>query len=239
MNNSYLPGAVWTYTDFFAVFVGGLLGSVFALTIGVALNGGNELEGVTLLAVSSAGQAITQVAMLGYMSRTRGTSSWDIDFGFRFQPSDWLGLLYGIGLQIAVIVLIQLPLFWLLNIEDPPVQDVAEIAGEASSPVARIVVFLVVVVVAPVTEELVYRGVLLSRLRRGLSPHVAVAVAAFVFSGIHLLDPDTIFIVPGLFVIGLVLGYQALHTGRIGLAITTHAGVNFLAAVALLAGLDV
>lgn len=239
MKEDYLPGSVWTFPDVIVLFVGGLLGSVVALSIAVAINGGDEIEGVALLAVSSIGQATAQLGMLLYMSRSRGTASWEIDFGLRFQASDWLGLIYGPFLQLGVVIFVQLPLMWLLNIEDPPVQDVAEIADEASSVVARLVVFVVVVVVAPLTEELLYRGVLLSRLRREVSAHVAVAIAAAVFAGIHLLDPDTAFIVPGLFVIGLVLGYQALHTGRIGLSIATHAGVNLLAAIFLLFDINV
>jgi membrane protease YdiL (CAAX protease family) len=72
-----------------------------------------------------------------------------------------------------------------------------------------------------------------------MSANSAIAISAAVFAGIHLIDPNALFVVPGLFVIGLVLGYQALKTGRIGLAVMTHAGVNLLAAVALLADLDV
>jgi len=239
MKDRYLPAAVWTFPDVIALFFAGLVGSIIALAIGQFANGGDELSGVPLLAASSLGQAAAQLGMLAYMSRMRGTASWDLDFGLRFRPSDWLGLLYGMGLQIAVILLVQLPIAELLDLEDPPVQDVAEIADDAASWLARIAIVVVVVILAPLTEELLYRGMLLSRLRRGLSPHVSVAIAAAVFAGIHLVDPDTAFIVPGLFVIGLVLGYQALYTGRIGLAIMTHAGVNLLAAVALLADIDV
>ena len=239
MKDRYLPAAVWTFPDVIALFFAGLVGSVVTITVGQFVNGGDPLTGVPLLAVSSVGQAGTQLGMLAYMSRTRGTASWDLDFGLRFQSSDWLGLIYGMLLQIAVILFVQLPIAELLNLEDPPTQDVAEIAGDAASWISRIAIVVVVVVLAPLTEELLYRGVLLSRLRRGLSRHVAVAISAAVFAGIHLVDPDTAFIVPGLFVIGLVLGYQALHTGRIGLAITTHAGVNLLAAVAILAGVNV
>ena len=92
---------------------------------------------------------------------------------------------------------------------------------------------------APVAEELLFRGVLLSRLRRGLGPATSVAISAALFSCIHLIDPDAAFVVPGLFIIGLVLGWQALRTGRIGLSIMTHAGVNLLAAIALLLDLGV
>ncbi len=229
----YLPGSVWTYGDVTALFFGGLVGSLVAIAIALAANGGDELATVPLLLVSSLGQAAVTLGLLAYMSRSRGMASWDLDFGFRFELGDVRGILYGMALQIAVIALVLLPLAALLGIEDPPQQDVADIAGDASSIGARIAVVFVLVVVAPLSEELLFRGVLLSRLRRGLSPASAVIVSAALFAGIHLIDPDAACVVPGLFVIGLVLGYQALRTGRIGLSIMTHAGVNLLAAIAL------
>lgn len=236
---TYLPGSVWTFADAAALFIGGIIGSLIAITIAVAANGGVELDTVSLLVISSAGQAAVTLGLLFYMSRSRGTGTWDLDFGFRFQASDWKGLLYGMLLQVAVTLLILVPLAALLGLEDPPQQDVADIAGDASSLAGRIAVLVVLVVVAPVTEELLFRGVLLSRLTRAMSPWSAVAVSALVFAGIHLIDPDAAFVAVGLFVIGLVLGWQALRTGRLGLSILTHAGVNLLAAIALLLDLDV
>lgn len=235
----YLPGSVSTYGDAAVLFFGGLIGSLFAIVAAVALNGGEELADVPLLIVSSLGQAAVMASILLYMSRSRGTGSWDLDFGLRFRSSDWLGLLYGMALQLGVTIFVLLPIIWLFQIDDPPQQDVADIAAGATSLGGRVAVLLVLVVVAPLSEELLYRGVLLSRLRRSYSAHRSVIVNAAVFAGIHLIDPDAIFVVPGLFVIGLVLGYQALHTGRIGLSIMTHAGVNLLAAIALLLDLDV
>lgn len=235
----YLPASVWTYGDAAALFFGGFLGSIVAIVGAVAINGGVELDEVPLLIISSLGQAFVMIAILVYLSSTRGTGSWELDFGLAFQRSDGLGLLYGMALQLAVTIFVLLPMTWLLQIEDPPQQDVADIAAGASSAAARIAVLLILVVVAPLTEELLYRGVLLVRLRRSYQAHHSVIVSAAVFAGIHLIDPDAIYVVPGLFVIGLVLGYQALHTGRIGLSIMTHAGVNLLAAIALLLDLEV
>lgn len=239
MNDRYLPAAVWTYPDAIALFIGGLLGSLFALSFTITINGGEQLSDVGVLGVSSVGSALITFAILLYLSRSRGTGTWDLDFGLRFESSDALGLLYGMGLQIGVVLLVQLPLLKLLNLDNPPEQSVAQIAGEASSIGTRAMIVFIVVVLAPLTEELLYRGVLLSRLRRDFTPHVAVVTSAAVFAGIHLIDPNAILAVPGLFVIGLVLGYLALRTNRIGLTIATHAGVNLLAAIAILAGLDI
>lgn len=229
----YLPAAVWTFWDAAGLFAAGLFGSIAAISLGVAINGGEELDQIPLLLASSLGQAVVTLGLLAYMSRSRGAGSWDLDFGLRFEPSDWRGLIYGLFLQVGVTLFITLPLLLLLGVEDPPEQDVAEIVGGASSLAARISVAAVVVVIAPLIEELLFRGVILSRLRRSFGPRTSIAISAALFSVFHLLDPDTRFVVPGLFVIGLVLGWQALRTDRIGLAITTHAGVNLLAVVFL------
>ena len=229
----YLPAAVWTFWDAAGLFLAGLVGSLAAISLGIVFNGGEELTQIPLLLTSSIGQAVVTLGLLAYMSRSRGAGSWDLDFGLRFEQSDWRGLFYGIGLQLVVTLLVTLPLLVLMGVDDPPEQDVAEIVGSASSLVGRLAVALVVVVVAPLIEELLFRGVILSRLRRGFGPAASIAVSAALFSVFHLIDPDTRFLVPGLFVIGVVLGIQALRTDRIGLAITTHAGVNLLAVVGL------
>ena len=222
-----------------AVFFGGLVGAHDAHSpMGRRSSGRVRKRSERRLAVdavveSGSGGDVTP-GLLAYMSQSRGAGSWALDFGLQFEKSDWRGLLYGMGLQIAVTLLVLLPLAALLGLDDPPQQDVADIAGDAASVSARIGVLFVLVIIAPFSEELLFRGLLLSRLRRAMSPHSAIAISAALFASIHLIDPSAAFVVPGLFVIGLVLGYQSLRTGRIGLAITTHAGVNLLAAIALL-----
>lgn len=239
LDKPYLPGSVWTYLDMVALFFGGLVGSVLAIGIAAALNGGGEPAGVSLLVISSLGQALVIVGMLTYMSRTRGAGTWSVDFGFQFRQSDLLGIVYGMMLQIGVVVFVQLPILWVLSLDDPPQQAVAEIAEEANSVGAKVAILIVIVLVAPVTEELLYRGVLLGRIRRGNPAHRSVVLSAAVFAGIHLIDPNALIVVPGLFVVGLVLGYQALHTGRLGLSIMTHAGVNLLAVIGLFLSVEV
>ena len=81
---------------------------------------------------------------------------------------------------------------------------------------------LLVVVGAPVVEEIVYRG-LLQRPLLGDFPAPAVIVGvATVFSIIHFRPVEY----PGLFVAGLVFGVAAWKTGRVGMAIAAHVGFN-------------
>jgi hypothetical protein len=59
---------------------------------------------------------------------------------------------------------------------------------------------------------------LASRFNEGL---VVVGVA-LLFATVHFRPIE----IPGLFVIGLVFGFAALRTGRLGMAIMIHAGFN-------------
>ena len=95
---------------------------------------------------------------------------------------------------------------------------------------------VLVVAVGPLVEEIVYRGMLLGRLVKTMSSRSAIVISAAVFALIHLADPNALLVVPGLFIIGLVLGYLAVRTGNIGLATFTHAGINALAVAALVYG---
>jgi membrane protease YdiL (CAAX protease family) len=134
--------------------------------------------------------------------------------------------------------LLLFPLIQLLYPDGPPQQEVATLTSESRGVFEVVLVFVVVAVLAPVLEEMIFRGMLLSRLTRSMSGPWAVVVTAAVFASIHLLDPSAIAAVPGLFIIGVILGFQALRRGNLSLAILTHAGVNLTAAILLVFGDD-
>ena len=48
-SDPYLPGSVWTFWDASGLFVGGLVGSLVAISLAIAVNGGEELGQVPLL----------------------------------------------------------------------------------------------------------------------------------------------------------------------------------------------
>ncbi|MEN8240203.1 MAG: CPBP family intramembrane glutamic endopeptidase, partial [Actinomycetota bacterium] len=52
----------------------------------------------------------------------------------------------------------------------------------------------------------------------------------------HLLDPNAIAVVPGLFLLGVVLAWVALKRGDLSLPIAIHSGINLLAAITILYG---
>ena len=90
-------------------------------------------------------------------------------------------------------------------------------------------VLLLFAVVGPFVEELFFRGLLLRAMERVTKRPVALVVTSFIFAGIHF----ELLLLPGLFVAGLLFGYLAQRSGRLGPAIFAHVGFNAATIVAL------
>jgi membrane protease YdiL (CAAX protease family) len=84
--------------------------------------------------------------------------------------------------------------------------------------------FMKVAVVAPIVEELIFRGLILQGFRRNYNAFTAVLMSALLFALFHL-NPWQF---PATFVLGLLLGYIMIRTNSIILAILGHSINNFL-----------
>lgn len=84
--------------------------------------------------------------------------------------------------------------------------------------------FFKVAVVAPVVEELIFRGLILQGFRRNYNGFVAVFMSALLFALFHL-NPWQF---PATFILGLLLGWIMLKTNSILLAILGHSINNSL-----------
>lgn len=78
-------------------------------------------------------------------------------------------------------------------------------------------------VLAPIFEELMFRGLILERLRR-YGDGFAVAASALLFGMVH----GNLFQMPYACAVGVVLGWVAVHSGRLWQCILLHAGINLL-----------
>jgi hypothetical protein len=157
------------------------------------------------------------------------------DTGLVISGSDWWGVPAGMGLQIA-IALVTAPIIVWIWPDGPPSQSVAEVAESSETLMEQLLVLVVVAVGAPIIEEMIFRGMLLSILARSLNRWPAILVSAAIFAAIHLFDPNAIAVIPGLFLLGIVLGWVAIRRGDLSLAIAMHSGINLLAAITLLYG---
>jgi uncharacterized protein len=84
--------------------------------------------------------------------------------------------------------------------------------------------FVKVAIIAPVVEELIFRGVVMHGLMRNYSKTTAVLFSGLLFALFHL-NPWQF---PATFVLGLLLGWLMIGTKNIGLAILGHSLNNLL-----------
>ena len=221
----------WGIGDFIWIYFAGLVVGVLAESVGLAITGDttNHVGAVTL-ALASLGQFGTWFGGVVFVARTKGRSARE-DFGLRVRWRDWWVPFAGIGLFFAFTALV-VPLVNLAGESQQVVSDLDHASG------AKLAVFVVVaLLIAPVCEELMFRGLLLQSLRRRMSPEWAVIVQALAFALAHpMLSPTLgdLAVVPALFLLGAVSGFVALRRGDLSASIMLHIGFNFFTTVTAL-----
>jgi uncharacterized protein len=207
-------------------FVGAWLGAqIVASVIVLALHGSDTTTdpSFSVTAAGLAGAWGTYLVAMWLTSQRAGSGSLVADYGLRFRPIDLVGLAIGALCSLVLVRIVYLPLeaLWPATFSEARLNENAQNLVDSASGSTWTVV-AVVVVGAPIMEELFYRGLLqrslASRYEEGL---VLVGVAA-VFAAVHFRPIE----IPGLFVVGLVFGFAALRTGRLGMGIMIHAGFN-------------
>ncbi|NHZ70582.1 MAG: CPBP family intramembrane metalloprotease [Proteobacteria bacterium] len=230
---TFLPDAPWTLWDVAAAFGAGLVGSIVAGVL--VVSAGAEPLSPLGFSLIFGGQVLASFGVVWAISRRRGTGSLATDAGLVVRGRDWWGVPAGMGLQIAIALITAPLIFWLFP-DGPPQQGVAEVAGQSETFVEQLAVFVAVAIGAPLIEEVIFRGMLLSALSRWMSRWLTIVASAGVFAGVHLLDPNAIAVVPGLFFLGVALAWAATWKGDLSLPIALHSGINTLAAISILYG---
>jgi membrane protease YdiL (CAAX protease family) len=88
---------------------------------------------------------------------------------------------------------------------------------------------LLIIVAAPISEEIFFRGLMFTGLRRRLSLWPAAAITAILWAALHYTGPESIGVVPQLAVLGLLLAWLYEYTGSLWPPILMHAVNNGLA----------
>lgn len=222
----------WGIPDALIAFVLGVVASVPAavgLQAGEAMGAGRTFLGIVL-------QNAAIVLTCWVVSVMKGQRSLARDFGFPTRAELRIGVVtawiaIGVVASVGVALLLR-PIEELGNFEESA-QDVARTLRHADG-LSLVLLLVGIVVVAPVVEELLFRGLLLRALQRRFTTPAAVAVSAFVFAAVHLAGGrDAYAVVPGLFLLGLAAGVLAARSGNLTRSIALHMGFNLLSAVAL------
>jgi membrane protease YdiL (CAAX protease family) len=192
------------------------------------------------------GASFATIVIVGSLASWVGLAGWPIiatvwrgngpriDLGLTLTWSDVrIGVLGGVaGILLAAIA---------VAITSAIVGDFTSAAGEAaelliaqSSPPTWIIFGLLVMVGAPIAEELAFRGLMFGALlKRGIRPGWVIVITAAVFAVFHI-EPTRMLV---LFVIGLVLGYIRYRTRSVGAAMVAHGVNNAPAAIYVMLGM--
>lgn len=131
-----------------------------------------------------------------------------------------LGVMFALGCCVVTGILQSL-VFELFSIQDSAWLETEAIFESMSLPLE----ILATVILAPIVEELMLRGMVMNRLMSRFPKWVAVVVSAVVFGVLHLNLTQGIFAT----ITGLILGFLYLKTRSLLLCILAHAANNLYA----------
>ncbi len=229
--------------------LGFLVGQVASAVLLVAVAAANgNLHDVSRLAAQTVPPAwVTVTGLVGLWigfvgsvivaSRSTGTGSVRRDMHLEFRGVDFIvGPLVGFGGQLVLLPLLYLPLEHVIpHLNQKLAQPAKHLTGGFPGADLAVIGVLTVVVV-PVVEELLFRGLFLrGALRafagagRRLGPVLAVVCTGVVFGLAHLEALETL----GLAAFGVVLAFMAYRWRRLGPCILAHASFNLVAILAL------
>jgi uncharacterized protein len=211
------------WTPFVAIAFGFAAG-LLVLGVGAAAL---EASGVTVdeedPAFNSAATFVLDVcvvaAVIGVTTMVAKPALWQ--FGLRRGP---LG--YSVGLSVIAVLaffIFEIAYVAILDPENP--QTIAEDLGADQSTLLLLAGAFVVIVVAPVCEELFFRGFLYRVLRLRMSFWLAAAIDGVLFGFVH----GALVIVPVLAVLGFLLCWVYERTGTLFAPIAIHALNNTIA----------
>ncbi len=193
-------------------------------------DGGN----VAVFIISLSVAAVELGALFVYLASKRAHPR---DIGLvRPKVRDLGYLLQGTGLYVvAYIVIVGLAANLLPKLDTEQTQDLGFTATATNNEL--ILIFISLVVLPPLIEEIIVRGFLFSGLRSKLSFWVAAVISSGLFGLAHLLGGENgsaIWIATiDTFILGMALAYLREKTGSLWAPIGLHALKNFVAFMAL------
>jgi membrane protease YdiL (CAAX protease family) len=211
----------------------GMLGTLIVAVVGVGVialiaeAAGTDVSGDGPPGVTIGGTYLQDLALIGsafVLARLLDPPARMEHFGLRRTP---LGPAVGWTL-LAWVCFFAFSAIWAaaLNIKDE--DDLPDELGADSSDVALVAVSFLVCVIAPIAEELFFRGFTFTALRRRLGTIGAAVVTGMIFGAIHLGGTQVEFIVP-LMVFGFFLCLLYVWTRSLLPCIVLHALNNSLA----------
>ena len=164
--------------------------------------------------------ALLVLAAVYFASRVAKPTLWQ--FGLR--PTPLRRALRGIAYAYATFWVFSA--FYTLIFHPHGKQTVAKDLGADNGGVLLVLAAVLVIVVAPVCEEIFFRGFFYRALRSRFMPLAAAAIDGVVFGAIHYTGAQTLAVLPPLAVLGFVFCMLYQYTGSLFPTIALHAANN-------------
>ena len=205
-----------------------LVGYVAAIVVSaVAASAAGDTDGVAAVLASQVGFSVVLVATVLYAGPPRaGAVSGRLVLRFRWADLP-VGVVIGAAIQLVLVPALYLPFGGL--VDDDQLSGPARDLFDGLHGAGLVAMAVGVIVVAPVVEELFFRGLLLGAMRRRWGTVAAVAGSSMVFGATHFQPLQF----PALALAGAVFAMAAVRSGRLGPAVAVHAGFNATTFVAL------
>lgn len=218
--------AVWGLSHALMGFLVAVFGSAAVGGVWDGFGGGNSLGRLAVVQLAFWSGLVGAVVV---SSRLRGTGDLRADIGLDVRWRDTvIGLPVGLAMQVLMVPAIYLIINRFvgeLDVSGPA----RELVGRASGA-SQLLLALGLILVAPVVEELFFRGLLLRGLRGRMRAGPAVAVSGLLFGATHF----QLVQLPALTAVGIVFAALAVRFRRLGVAIWAHAAFNATAVSSLL-----
>lgn len=201
----------------------------------VAARSVDQPRGATVgaLIVSIVGELLLLAATVGFGRKAvQRVGGYESAVGLsRVRGRDWLPWIAGVG----IVVVGRLVIGGLIAAFQPHI-DIGQASNlqlEHREPASIVLLLLLTVVIAPVTEELLFRGFMLRTLMQRVRFWPAALITTVVFAGAHAYEVNTAvgiaILVASVGLIGLANSYLVRITGRLTPAVMVHATFNLLA----------
>jgi membrane protease YdiL (CAAX protease family) len=206
--------------------------AVVGATIGDSLSGSATGPVTTLF--SEVGLWAGMLGTVIFVSRRYGSASLSRDFGLGIRRSD---ILWGFAAVVAALIVTQVVVFLFAGTKFAGTNDQI-ITQQKGHEVGLVILTVIVELGAPFFEELFFRGFLRTALQAKFGPGGAVWLQAAFFGFAHAGESKTaagnVTVVLALFLVGVVLGYTAKLTRRLGAGMLAHCLFNLVAVASVL-----
>ena len=213
------PGESLSLIQVLAGYVAAVLAA--SVTGGLAMVAAGDQDSVWVLAISQLGFWAGLGAVVAFARRRSDEQLAADHLREEVRMRDLVGgVIVGVFTQLILLPALYLPLR--AFIDDDELSAPAENLIDRVDGVGLVLMGLGVVIVAPIVEELYFRGLLLRTIERRWGIAVAVIGSSLFFGATHF----QLLQLPGLTLAGLVFAMAVVRTGRIGAAIAVHVGFN-------------